>query len=275
MSPPFPDMAQDHRLQQQRFELKYLVEESSTGWMRDFISSYLELDEFGIGKPGQAYPVHSVYLDSDSLETHHAYINGTKNRYKLRLRYYDDAPDSPVFVELKARVDNCILKRRCGIRREAVPLVMAGQLPDMDQLITTEPRHLAALERFIVLMQEINARPKLHNSYFREAWVSPNDNSVRVTFDRKVYIEPYFKNDAPVGFTTPRLTYAPFVILELKFTNRYPDWFKVLVRRFNLMQGSSAKYSGGVLLVGEKGFTPSEDWREVNQLGRGIALEHK
>lgn len=268
-------MAQDHRLQQQRFELKYLVEESTTGWMRDFISSYLELDEFGIGKPGLAYPVHSVYLDSDSLETHQAFINGTKNRYKLRLRYYDDEPNSPVFVELKARVDNCILKRRCGIRREALPLVLAGQLPDMDQLITTEPRHLAALERFIMLMQEINARPKLHNSYFREAWVSPNDNSVRVTFDRKIYIEPYFNHDAPTGFTTPRLVYSPFVILELKFTNRYPDWFKVLVRRFNLMQGSSAKYSGGVLLVGENGFTPSEEWREVNHPGRSIALEHK
>lgn len=256
-------MAQDHRLQQQRFELKYFVQESATGWMRDFISSYLELDEFGIGRPGLAYPVHSVYLDSDELETHHAYINGTKNRYKLRLRYYDNEPDSPVFVELKARVDNCILKRRCGIRREAVPHVLAGQLPAMDQLITTEPRHLAALERFILLMQEINARPKLHNCYQREAWVSPHDNSVRVTFDRKVYVEPFFKNEAVMEMTAPRLVYAPFVILELKFTNRFPDWFKVLVRRFNLMQGSSAKYSGGVTLVGDHHFNPEARWENA------------
>ncbi len=261
-------MAQDHRLQQQRFELKYLVEESSTGWMRDFISSYLELDEFGIGKPGMAYPVHSVYLDSDELETHHAYINGTKNRYKLRLRYYDAEPDSPVFVELKARVDNCIMKRRCGIRHEAVPLVLAGQLPDMDQLITTEPRHLAALERFIVLMQEINARPKLHNCYKREAWVSPNDNSVRVTFDRQVFVEPYFRDEATVQMQNPRLVYSPFVILELKFTNRFPDWFKVLVQRFNLMQGSSAKYSGGVTLVGDEWFSPRANWQAMSSEDR-------
>ena len=232
--------------------------------MRDLVSSYLELDEFGIGKPGLAYPVHSVYLDSDELETHHAYINATKNRYKLRLRYYDAAADSPVFVELKARVDNCILKRRCGIRREAVPLVLAGQLPDMDQLITTEPRHLAALERFIVLMQEINARPKLHNCYQREAWVSPHDNSVRVTFDRQVFAEPYFRSEATVQMQNPRLIYSPFTILELKFTNRFPDWFKVLVQRFNLMQGSSAKYSEGVTLVGDEHFSADSNWREMS-----------
>jgi hypothetical protein len=266
-------VSQDHRLQQQRFELKYLVDESATGWMRDFVSSYLELDEFGIGKPGLAYPVHSVYLDSDELETHHAYINGTKNRYKLRLRYYDGEADSPVFVELKARVDNCIMKRRCAIRRAAVPLVLAGQLPDMDQLITTEPRHLAALERFIVLTQEINARPKLHNCYQREAWVSPNDNSVRVTFDRQVFVEPYFKNEATLEMHTPRLVYAPFVILELKFTNRFPNWFKVLVQRFNLMQGSSAKYSGGVTLVGDERFSPEASWQAMSS-ERKIAPGH-
>ena len=268
-------MAQDHRLQQQRFELKYLVEESATGWMRDFIGSYLELDEFGLGRPDLAYPVHSVYLDSDDLETHNAYINGTKNRYKLRLRYYDGAPDSPVFVELKARVDNCILKRRCGVRREAVPGILAGQLPEMDQLITTEPRHLAALERFILLMQEINARPKLHNCYEREAWVSPNDNSVRVTFDRKVYVEPYFRNEAPVGMENPQLVYSPFVILELKFTNRFPDWFKVLVQRFNLMQGSSAKYSGGVTLVGDENFSPEASFWDAASAEHGIAQTHR
>lgn len=242
--------------------------------MRDFIGSYLELDEFGLGRADMAYPVHSIYLDSDGLDTHYAYINGTKNRYKLRLRYYDSEPDSPVFVELKARVDNCIMKRRCGIRREAVPLVMAGQLPDMDQLITNEPRHLAALERFIILMQEINARPKLHNYYQREAWVSPNDNSVRVTFDRQIFVEPYFKNDPTVQMQDPKLVYSPFVILELKFTNRFPDWFKVLVQRFNLMQGSSAKYSGGVTMMGDERFSSEANWQKVSS-EHGIAPIHE
>src|ERR1700704_1995824 len=104
-------MSQDHRLQQQRFELKYLVDEALTPRIRDFLGSYLELDDYGVGRPNLSYPVHSVYLDSDDLRTFQASINGAKNRFKLRLRYYDDSPKTPVFFEVKARVDNCILKQ--------------------------------------------------------------------------------------------------------------------------------------------------------------------
>ena len=138
-------MSQDHRLQHQRFELKYLVEESLMGHIRDFVSGYLELDEYAVGQPNFSYPVHSLYLDSEGMHTHHAWVNGTKNRFKLRLRYYDDRPDSPVFFEVKGRVDNCILKRRCGVRRDAVVPLLNGQWPRPEQFITREPRHFAAL----------------------------------------------------------------------------------------------------------------------------------
>jgi SPX domain protein involved in polyphosphate accumulation len=247
-------MPQDHRLQQQRFELKYLVAESLTPAIRDFVSCHLELDDFGVGRPNLSYPVHSVYLDSDDLHTHQATIVGTKNRFKLRLRYYDDAPNAPVFFEVKGRVDSCILKRRCGVRRAAVAEVLSGQVPSLEQMVTTEPRHFAALERFLLLMTSINARPKAHNSYLREAWVSPYDNSVRVTFDRHVRIEPHFDFTAVVPMRDPMPIYSPIVILELKFTNRFPNWFNDLVQSFNLMQSSAAKYSGGVLLLGESRF---------------------
>ena len=247
-------MSQDHSLQQQRFELKYLVEESKMGHIRDFVSGYLELDEYGVGQPNLSYPVHSLYLDSADMQTHQAWINGTKNRFKLRLRYYDDRAGSPVFFEVKGRVDNCILKRRCGVRRDAVVPLLNGQWPRPEQFITREPRHLAALERFLLLMDSINARPKAHNAYEREAWVSPHDNSVRVTFDRSIRIEPHFQPSTVVSMRGPALIYSPVVVLELKFTDRYPNWFNELVQRFNLMQSSAAKYSGGVLLIGEDRF---------------------
>jgi SPX domain protein involved in polyphosphate accumulation len=131
-----------------------------------------------------SYPVHSRYFDSADLKTFQASINGAKNRFKLRLRYYDDRPETPVFFEVKARVDNCILKQRCGVRREAVALLVAGQLSEPEQLLSREPRHLVALQRFNLLQSQFNARPKAHNQYQREAWVSAEDNSIRVTFDR-------------------------------------------------------------------------------------------
>jgi SPX domain protein involved in polyphosphate accumulation len=251
-------MSQDHRLQQQRFELKYLVDEAITPALRDFVSSYLELDDFGAGRPNMSYPVHSVYLDSDDLQTYQAAVNGTRNRFKLRLRYYNDDPDAPVFFEVKARVDNCILKQRCGVRRDAVAILVGGQLPEPKHLLSREPRHLVALQHFNLLQMQLDARPKAHNQYLREAWVSPEVNSIRVTMDRNVRIEPYFTAKAVTEMTRPVQIFPEFTIVELKFTARYPKWFSELVQRFDLMQSSSAKYVEGVALLGEHRFHDGE-----------------
>ena len=58
--------------------------------VRDFVRSYLDVDEYGDGQPDFSYPVHSLYLDSDLLTIYWGTINGDKNRYKLRLRFYND-----------------------------------------------------------------------------------------------------------------------------------------------------------------------------------------
>jgi hypothetical protein len=259
-------MAQES-FQPQRFELKYLIDEGITSEMRDFVRCYLELDDYGVGQSNYAYPVHSLYLDSDGLQTYHDTINGTKNRFKLRLRYYDDHPETPVFCEVKGRVDNCILKQRCGVRRDAVPLLLAGQLPEPSHLLSREPRHLVAIQRFNELLLKLNARPKLHNRYSREAWVSPHDNSVRVTFDREVHVEPFFRAEAVTAMSNPLHIYSDVCILELKFTNRFPDWFKDLVRSFNLMRSAAAKFAGAVLFMGEHHFHNGEkglDWEGLS-----------
>jgi hypothetical protein len=255
-------MAQDHRVQAQRFELKYLIDDAITPQIRDFARSYLELDDYGLGSPQCAYDVHTLYLDSDDLKTYQDAVNGTKNRFKLRLRYYDDKPETPVFFEIKARMDNCILKQRCPVRREAVPLLLAGQLPAPGQMLSREARHFATLQRFNMLLLQLNARPKTHNNYLREAWVSPHDNSLRVTMDRNIRIEPYFIADAPVKMTNPTRIFTDVVILELKFTTRFPAWFRDLVCAFNLMQFSASKYSEGILIMGEDKFHDGDEARD-------------
>ncbi len=116
-------------MQKQRFELKYLISEDTALMVRDFVRSYLDFDEYSVGKPNYSYPVHSLYLDSDALQLYWETINGNKNRYKLRLRYYSTHADAPVFFEIKRRVNNCIMKQRGGVRQECVPLLLKGHLP--------------------------------------------------------------------------------------------------------------------------------------------------
>ena len=238
-------------MQQSRFELKYLINETTAERVRDFVRCYLGMDEFSVGKPNYSYPVHSLYLDSDSLEIYWRTINGDKNRFKLRLRYYSDHPESPVFFEIKRRMKDIILKQRGGVRQEAVPLLLSGQFPAPEHIITREPAGLVAVQRFCQLMAEIHAKPKSHISYQREAYVSDSDE-VRVTMDRQVFSEPHFESRVTLKMANPVHAFRNLVILELKFTNRFPNWFRELARMANVMQCGAAKYVSGVNLIGRR-----------------------
>jgi len=80
-------------------ELKYLIPEPDGSSGAGFCPELPGMDEFSVGRPYYSYPVHSLYVDSDDLTLYWRTINGTKNRFKLRLRYYSLNADSPVFYE--------------------------------------------------------------------------------------------------------------------------------------------------------------------------------
>lgn len=70
------------------------------------------------------------------------------------------------------------------------------------------------------------------------------------------------------------------VILELKFTDRFPDWFRDLVEHFELFQCGAAKYCDGVEKIAEKisfqwlgAGAQLEDWAEVEQPPQLVSLE--
>jgi hypothetical protein len=168
------EMAKDN-LQLQRFEIKYLVSEEKARKVRQFISSYLEIDEFGATQPNFSYPIHSLYLDSELLTFYWHTINGDKNRFKLRLRFYEGGPSSPVYFEIKRRTNDAILKQRGAVRRECVAWLLAGHLPSPSHLISVGPKDLVALHRFCQLMNEHQARPR------RMSPTSAKRGSVRTT----------------------------------------------------------------------------------------------
>ncbi|HUR47021.1 MAG TPA: polyphosphate polymerase domain-containing protein [Candidatus Saccharimonadales bacterium] len=238
-------------MQKQRFELKYLISEDAALMVRDFVRSYLDFDEYSVGKPNYSYPVHSLYLDSDPLQLYWETINGNKNRYKLRLRYYSTHADAPVFFEIKRRVNSCIMKQRGGVRQECVPMLLKGHLPESGHLVSKAPNQLVALQNFCNLTHTIQAKPKVHIFYMREAYVS-DDDQVRVTIDRKVYGEANLDYSITTEMKEPALVFPNLVILELKFTNRFPDWFRELVRIFGVMQCGAAKYCECVQGIGFK-----------------------
>ena len=244
------------KLQMQRLEYKYQISESLALAVRSFVCSHLELDEYGANQPDNSYTIHSLYLDSRDLKTYWDTINGDKNRYKLRLRYYSEDPGSPVFFEVKRRVNDAILKQRGGVRRKAVDDLLAGHLPEPEHLLTAQAKQYVALQRFSQLMLSIQARPKAHVCYRREAWVSTHDNSVRVTMDREVRVAPEFTSRLQTSMGDHVMPFDGMVILELKFTGRFPNWFRDLTEALGLFRTSAAKYADGLALLGEERMRP-------------------
>ena len=255
------------RMQRQRFEQKYMLAEEQALNIREFVASHLELDENGVGKPNFSYPVHSLYLDSPTLYTFWTTINGDKNRYKLRLRFYNDHPDSPVFFEVKRRLNNCILKQRGGVHKEAVARLLSGQFPEPSDLLRADAKSLMAIQNFVKYTTEIGALPQAHICYQREAYVDPVSDNVRVTFDRAVRTEPRHDINFNTELKDPSLPFGDRVILELKFTDRFPNWLRSLVSRFSLMQCGAAKYAEGLAGHAAFGVSHAGDFRESPSKG--------
>jgi SPX domain protein involved in polyphosphate accumulation len=239
-------MATQHDMQAQRFELKFIVPRTLRLPIRDFVTSYLELDS----NAGEdfSYPIHSIYLDSPSLQTYHATLNGDRNRFKLRVRYYDDKPTSPVFLETKRKINDIVHKQRCMVPREVLHAAMAGDTGGI------RSKDLGAHASIVQQLHQSSATPRAHVAYMREAWVSRTDNSVRVTMDSEVRVEPCFSLALSTSMKRPVIVFGDEIVLELKFTSRYPEWFREMVHTFHIVQGGAAKYSGGVHLYGEQHF---------------------
>ena len=237
-------MAYQHRMQRNRFEYKYLIDERCAHNVRNFARSYLVHDEYARSEMKWAYPTHSVYLDGPGLPLYHATVQGHKNRYKLRVRYYTESEHEPVFFEIKRRVNDVILKDRALVKRDRALRILAGECPRITDLVKRGDLDAwSALRRFCDMRDNLSAMPRVYVSYVREAWVKVDDDNVRLTFDRDLCGGKY---DGSLSvkrhvFPPPLLDGHPCV-LELKFTDRFPHWFREMAAALNLERRNNPKY---------------------------------
>lgn len=230
----------EHHYQRSRYELKYLIDEPCARQVRDFVRSHLQRDPHARADMRYSYPIYSLYLDCPNLSMFRATTQGQKNRMKLRVRYYDYKPTSPLFLEIKRRVNEVILKQRAIIKRDALNSLLAGFCPQPEDLCDpTDTDSYGVLREFCNLRNALHAIPRMHIYYEREAWISPQDENVRITFDRAAAsshyehsLEPRRWHDAQIGS----------VILELKFDDRFPIWMRNLVRCCDLYRTTMGKY---------------------------------
>ncbi len=237
-------MARGQALQASRYELKYVIDEARARQIADYVRNHLVPDAYALPERRYSYPVYSLYLDTANLALFRQTVQGIKNRFKLRIRFYNDDPDAPVFLEIKRRITDVIRKQRAAISRVAIQRLLEGAWPSLVDLVSSNGngKPASALHDFCVTTDAIGARPSIYVSYLREAYVSPDSNRLRVTFDRHIAATRY---DPAEGLRCPREgvpTKVEGTVLEVKFTDRFPAWMAEMVQTFSLYRRSVPKY---------------------------------
>lgn len=227
-----------------RHELKYHISESQAEAIVQFIKPYVPLDRYCKLQRSRDYPIVSLYIDSRDLQLCKESLGGLKNRYKLRIRSYTDEPDYPRFFEIKRRINTIIMKSRARVMTRDVGTLLRGlPLPPQNYTADTE-----SINQFQLYMNNIQARPTVLIRYKRQAYEGGTESKVRVTFDRElcycVTREPEVRLGGG-GWQRNPFTIGG-VVLEIKFTDRYPIWLTEMVKCFNLRQRSISKYASSI-----------------------------
>lgn len=226
-----------------RFELKYLLPIEHAGEFKKAIKSFLHVDSFG--EEGQ-YALTSLYYDTPDHRFYWEKIDGIKVRRKLRIRHYEtrDAitPETPVFVEIKKRIDRVIIKKRAKMPyKDAVNLCNEGIMP-----AKFDPKDKKTLEEVQSMFHTYPLRPTLITSYFRHALIGTHyDLGLRVTFDTNIRFR-----DHDLDLTSKnrgKFIIPPNIaLMEIKANGAIPYWLTEMIGAHNIRLIRVSKYCAGL-----------------------------
>jgi len=226
-----------------RFEIKYQISLQQAEAFKHAIQAYLTPDENG--ESSGRYSLASLYYDSPDFRCYWEKIDGIKFRRKLRLRRYETGepltPDTPIFVEIKQRVDRVTQKRRALLPyAQALSLCTDRQMPDH----ASEDR--VFLEEVLAFAWQYNLQPASIVRYERQAFIgSQYDLGLRVTFDSALTHQ-----QSPLTLHTPPaslpLLPADQVVMEIKVNERIPYWLTELLAAHNLHTVRISKYAQSI-----------------------------
>jgi SPX domain protein involved in polyphosphate accumulation len=234
-----------------RFELKYLVPIRAAERFKQALRANLMPDDHGdsVGR----YYLSSLYYDSPDFRFYWEKVDGVKFRRKLRIRYYESAQqltaDTPVFVEIKQRVNRVTQKRRVLLPyREALRLCDERQAPQGGSFAQSA-RDAGAIDAILGMVWQYNLRPASLVRYARQAMVGTDyDIGLRVTFDTDL---SYRVSDLELNAEKRGLLLLPpdWTVIEIKVNERIPYWLTELVAVHNLSLARMSKYCRSIELA--------------------------
>jgi len=219
-----------------------LVDQRLLARLRPELTARLDHDAHGdLG----SYPIWSRYYDTYDLRCYWEKIDGIKFRRKLRIRHYGPpgtlSADTPVWVEIKQRVNRVTQKRRARLGYGQAVVLCAGH--DIDGC---EPADETVVDEVQRLVGEWDLRPSTAIGYTRDAFVGrEEDAGLRVTFDARIRARDR-DLDLSVDGENRFVVHPDLTVLEVKVNERVPYWLTELIARNNLQLVRMSKYCQSV-----------------------------
>ena len=235
-----------------RHEAKYLVPMKQVPEIREYLKPFCSPDKNCRLYP-DGYTATTLQLDTPNLSFHAAKPDRALNRFKLRVRTYGTDGKCPIFMEVKRKLRESVVKSRASIPPElwGEELIHAKRVR-CDFRSDTES---AAFYEFLRLARETGARPVVRVRYKRISYFGLTDRYSRVTFDSQLQYQradDWSVLGGPVwhsmdaSSTQNKLFPYSSVVLELKALHEPPLWMVNLVEQFNLFRTGNCKYSTAV-----------------------------
>jgi len=239
----------------ERYELKFVVPEYMIESISDFVSVYCSLDKYSAKAEDNFYRVNNLYFDSPNYLFLRKRLEGSDNRFNMRIRSYGDDPEIPCFFEVKQKRVNLVRKFRARVHDKNWHQMF--EVPGYKLYKEKTPKANSNKNLFFRMACAYNASPKVLTQYQRKAYVSDIDDYGRVTFDTdlRYHVEEGYNIIPDENKMVPLDHESVFepgcnVILELKcHSTQVPLWMIDLIRGFDLRRRSFSKYVTGVAEV--------------------------
>ena len=244
-----------------RKEKKYLITPEQREMLLKAAGGKLVPDEYPEGL------VTSVYLDTPDFSmirrSSEASDKGLTCREKLRVRCYGEADeDSEVFFEIKKKYLGTVSKRRISANINDIRAYLGGgPLPEKSRIMS-ELDH--------TMRKNGQPRPVMLIAYDRQAYMSPNDAALRVTFDSSIRFRTD-DLDPGLGTSGKRLLPPGTLLMEIKSFGFMPLWLAKDLGRCGIRPVSFSKVGKAYTLMKQE----SEERKcSINSLQSNREVEH-
>jgi hypothetical protein len=232
-----------------RFEFKYIMTDRKAKFVMEALKRYGMKPDPEVVNPDNSYPVTSLYFDSWGYNDYLDKAGGFMLRKKIRLRTYADDFEKGrdnVWLETKRKHDMTINKNRLRFSPEEFEMFKES-FGKISKRFRVGENH----DIFEDIVRDIflqGSFPRVLIRYKRHPLIVSGNSYVRITFDSQIEAcktNGFMYNGKMIPVA------KGLTVMELKYDNYIPKWFRNIIREFELQRSAFSKYSLSVDVINQ------------------------